>query len=115
MTVAIATPAPALSGLKSHHRALLAKIPDPGQSAWELSHLHPIPRLTAGQVLIKTTHVALNPFDWQGVAFKYGIGPEARVMGRDGVGRVVEVGSGVQRFKVGDRVSRCQVIEYIAN
>ncbi|KAK6903343.1 hypothetical protein I203_108608 [Kwoniella mangroviensis CBS 8507] len=89
------------------HRALLARIPPKGQSPWQLSHSHSIPALKEHEVLIKTSYVALNPFDWQGVAFKYGIGEEAKVMGRDGAGEIVGVGEAVERFKIRDRVWFC--------
>ncbi|OCF31040.1 hypothetical protein I316_07311 [Kwoniella heveanensis BCC8398] len=97
-----------LARKRSVHRALTAKIPaEKGQSAWELSHSRPHPNLGDNQVLIETSYVALNPFDWQGVAFKYGIGEEAKVMGRDGAGVIVDVGKEVKRFKQGDRVWFC--------
>ncbi|WVW82662.1 hypothetical protein I302_104673 [Kwoniella bestiolae CBS 10118] len=92
---------------RSVHRALLARIPPKGQSPWQLSHSHSLPTLGDHQVLIKTSYVALNPFDWQGVASKYGIGEEAKVMGRDGAGEIVGVGSEVKVFKPGDRVWFC--------
>ncbi|WWD00982.1 hypothetical protein V866_007920 [Kwoniella sp. B9012] len=105
------TPVHASTSHHSHprrsHRALLARIPPKGQSPWQLSHSHSIPALKEHEVLIKTSYVALNPFDWQGVAFKYGIGEEAKVMGRDGAGEIVGVGIAVKRFKLGDRVWFC--------
>lgn len=88
-----------------YQRALLARIPPPGQSEWVLAHRHPTPALGHGEILIRTTHVALNPFDWQGVAFKFNLGCEAKVMGRDGAGEVIDVGKGVIRFQRGERVS----------
>ena len=89
-----------------HHRALLARLPAPGEkTAWQLVHAHPVPSLKHDQVRIRTTYVALNPYDWQGVEFKFGIGEEAKVMGRDGAGIVVDVGAGVTDFQIGDRVS----------
>jgi NADPH:quinone reductase-like Zn-dependent oxidoreductase len=87
------------------HRALLAQVAPPGQSAWRLQD-HKEHILLPGQVRIKTTFVGLNPYDWQGVEFRFAIGEEPRVMGRDGAGVVVEVGSAVKRFKAGDRVGR---------
>ncbi|WVF71762.1 hypothetical protein IAT40_006570 [Kwoniella sp. CBS 6097] len=102
------TTANELARKRSVHRALTAKIPvEKGESAWELSHSRPHPTLGDNQVLIETSYVALNPFDWQGVAFKYGIGEEAKVMGRDGAGVISDVGKEVTRFKLGDRVWFC--------
>jgi D-arabinose 1-dehydrogenase-like Zn-dependent alcohol dehydrogenase len=88
------------------HRALLARVPLQGQPAWQLVYAHPVPALGEGQVLIKTSHVGLNPFDWQCLEYGLGVGPEGKVMGRDGAGVVVGAGSGVHQFGVGDRVSR---------
>lgn len=91
--------------------ALLASLPvaDPETeakpSAWELRDNHPVPTPGEGKVLVRNLYVGLNPFDWQGVDYKFGIGKEAKVMGRDGSGKVVQVGEGVDRFKAGDRVS----------
>ncbi|WWC69068.1 uncharacterized protein I206_103004 [Kwoniella pini CBS 10737] len=89
------------------HRALLARIPPKGQSAWQLSNSHTLPAYEDHQILIKTSYVALNPFDWQGVAFKYAIGEEAKVMGRDGAGEIVGLGKAVKNFQLGDRVWFC--------
>lgn len=68
-----------------------------------------------GQVVIKTAAVAINPFDW---VLQY-IGPVLAghlaypfILGSDVAGKVVEVGPGVDRFKVGDRV--CGIASAIA-
>lgn len=105
MTLALSAPVDLFGSQKAHHRALLARLAPHGQSTWQIAETHPTPTLGPGQVLVHTTHVALNPFDWQGVAFRYNVGPEAKVMGRDGSGVVVSIGDGVTRFKSGDRVS----------
>ena len=105
---------PEIESRHGYHRALLARLPLPGQSAWQFTNTHPIPTLNSGQLRIKTTHVALNPFDWQMIAYKFGMGPEAKVMGRDGSGIVVEVGSKVGRFRAGDRVSKISMSKLTA-
>lgn len=92
--------------IPAFHRALLAQIPKDDLKAWSLVTAYPVPSLGPDQVLIKTSHVGLNPYDWQGVAFRFAIGPEAKVMGRDGAGVVVAKGSDVTRYDVGDRVGR---------
>jgi len=56
------------------------------------------------QILVKNAAIAINPIDWklQELAvypLKY-----PTILGQDVAGEVVEVGSGVNRFKVGDRV-----------
>ena len=60
-----------------------------------------------GQVVVKNGAVAINPIDWQ----KQMIGDLLLgyikypfILGGDVAGTVVEVGPGVQRFRVGDRV-----------
>ncbi|GFG19311.1 zinc-binding alcohol dehydrogenase domain-containing protein cipB [Aspergillus udagawae] len=60
-----------------------------------------------GQVVVKNTAVAINPFDW---VLQF-IGPAVAgyikypfVFGTDVAGEVVEVGPDVERFRVGDRV-----------
>lgn len=90
--------------MRSQHRALLALIAPHGQPVWQLAHSRPCPNLQPGHVVIRTTHVALNPFDWQAVTYKFGVDSEAKVMGRDGAGVVVGVGKNVTRFQPGDRV-----------
>jgi NADPH:quinone reductase-like Zn-dependent oxidoreductase len=60
-----------------------------------------------GQVVVKNTAVAINPFDW---VLQF-IGPAIAsyikypfIVGTDIAGEVVEVGPDVDRFRVGDRV-----------
>lgn len=60
-----------------------------------------------GQVVVKNTAVAINPFDW---VLQF-IGPALAgyikypfILGTDVAGEVVEVGPDVERFRVGDRV-----------
>lgn len=67
----------------------------------------PYTRPSLGQVVIKNTAVAINPFDW---VLQY-IGPVLAgyikypfIFGTDVAGEVVEVGPDVERFRVGDRV-----------
>ena len=86
-------------------RALLTRLPENGASAWSYTQHHPVPVPAPTQVLVKTSHVGLNPFDWQAVSYKFGLTKVAKVTGRDGSGVVVQVGSDVKEFKAGDRVS----------
>ena len=68
-----------------------------------------IERPTPGptEVLIKTAAAGINPVDWK-VRRNGGLTPLAPnqpdILGWDVAGEVVEVGAGVTRFKVGDRV-----------
>ena len=62
---------------------------------------------SADQIVIRNRAVAMNPLEWiiqvEGNLF-YGWLDYPTVLGSDTAGEVVEVGSGVTRFKVGDRV-----------
>jgi len=63
-----------------------------------------------GEIVIRNRAVAINPVDWAIATLPF-IGPRVvpwlkrpAVLGEDLAGEVVEVGAGVTRFKVGDRV-----------
>ncbi|KAH8690262.1 zinc-binding oxidoreductase CipB [Talaromyces proteolyticus] len=67
----------------------------------------PYPSPEANQIVIKNAAVAINPMDWMlqlvgFLAFSWLKYPN--IFGADMAGEVVEVGSGVKRFAVGDRV-----------
>jgi NADPH:quinone reductase-like Zn-dependent oxidoreductase len=64
---------------------------------------------TAGdhEIVVKNSAVAINPLDWLTIAVGDILLPWTRypfILGSDLAGEVVEVGRGVTRFKVGDRV-----------
>lgn len=61
-----------------------------------------IPSPSPSQVLIHTHAVALNPSDW--LAWEHFARPGAG-LGFDFAGEVVEIGSGSDRWKIGDRVA----------
>ncbi|KAH6654788.1 chaperonin 10-like protein [Truncatella angustata] len=68
----------------------------------------PYPELKENGVIVRTRAVALNPVDWAQQA----LGPEVftwlkfpAILGYDVAGEVVDVGSDITRFKVGDRVA----------
>ena len=67
----------------------------------------PYPSPSADQIVIRNRAVAMNPLEWiiqvEGNLF-YGWLDYPTVLGSDTAGEVVEVGSGVTRFRVGDRV-----------
>jgi NADPH:quinone reductase-like Zn-dependent oxidoreductase len=67
----------------------------------------PYPRPADDQIVIRNRAVAINPLDWiiqvEG-SFMYGWLKYPTVLGSDTAGEVVEVGSAVTRFRVGDRV-----------
>ena len=69
-----------------------------------------IERPTPGptEVLIKTAAAGINPVDWKirenGDVFGTFAGEAQMILGWDVAGEVVEMGAGVTRFSVGDRV-----------
>jgi hypothetical protein len=76
--------------------------------AWfQLSRAANIPALGDDQILVRTTHVALNAYDWASS------GHANHVIGRDGVGSVIAIGKAVRRLQVGQRVSLG--LPYISN
>lgn len=90
--------------------ALTARLPDDDSTAssdiWDLQYQRPIPTIDKDEVLVKTSYVALNPYDWKGVKHRFALTGEKRVMGRDGSGVVWQTGSDVKRLRRGDRVSK---------
>lgn len=66
----------------------------------------PYPRPREGEVVVRNHAVAVNPLDWilQDVALVFPWIKYPFVLGADLAGEVVEVGPGVTRFAVGDRV-----------
>ena len=67
----------------------------------------PDPRPGPGQILVRMHAASLNYRDQMIIVGRYMGGPIARdtVPISDGAGEVVEIGSGVTRFKVGDRIA----------
>ncbi len=64
----------------------------------------PSPRPAAGQVLIETRAVGVNPADWKIVGMGMPDWQFPKVAGLDAAGVVVELGDGVEGLAVGDRV-----------
>lgn len=67
-----------------------------------------MPSARRGEIVVRVRAVAINPLDWviQGVGqvtYRWLRGPA--VLGTDVAGEVVEVGPGVTRFAIGDRVA----------
>lgn len=59
-----------------------------------------------GDILIKTSAVAISLFDTYTVDRAFLVNAYPFILGFNGAGTVVKVGTGVHDFKVGDRVSR---------
>ncbi|MEU9122532.1 NADP-dependent oxidoreductase [Streptomyces sp. NPDC048506] len=67
----------------------------------------PQPEPGPGEVLVRLAAAGLNPVDWKLADGAFGDAVKASfplVMGTDGAGEVLAVGSGVRRFTVGDSV-----------
>ncbi len=99
MTQVLSAQLPLTTSLPSHHRALYAL-----QASESVSRLSAaaIPYLGVDQIIVRTSHVALNTYDWQ----TFGSDESSdKILGRDGVGRVIAIGEHVRRLAVGDRVS----------
>ncbi|RLV95286.1 Uncharacterized protein JA1_001301 [Spathaspora sp. JA1] len=62
-----------------------------------------LPAIKPYQLLIKSEAFAVNPTDWKHIL--YGLGKANNIIGSDVSGVVVEVGSEVEGFKVGDYVN----------
>ena len=69
---------------------------------------HPLPRISSEkQIKVKTLDVGICGTDREICTFVYGEPPNGDdhlVLGHESLGRIVEVGSSVTRFKVGDLV-----------
>lgn len=68
---------------------------------YRLSTAVEVPKLKPGTMLCKVRAVALNPADWKMIEFS---ATQDSIGGNDFAGEVVRVGSGVKRFKEGDRI-----------
>ena len=90
------------------------------QDDWGMDHLQvatrPDPKPGPGEVVLRMKAAALNYRDLVVPNRGYGsyTGNLPLIVGSDGVGEVVEVGAGVTRVKVGDRVCPCFKQAWIA-
>ncbi|KAK3678416.1 hypothetical protein LTR78_001713 [Recurvomyces mirabilis] len=64
-----------------------------------------MPKAEADDIVIKVFATAINPVDWKIQDSGYFVQTWPMIIGEDAAGEVVEVGSSVQRFKKGDRVT----------
>lgn len=86
-----------------HHDAAVLAAPRARLSVERM----PTPDPAAREVVVRVRAVAINPIDWviQGTgSVTYRWLPTPAVLGSDVAGEVVAIGSGVTRFRVGDRV-----------
>ena len=64
----------------------------------------PMPSAGPGEIVIRSRSVAINPLDWHMQDWGVFIKQWPSIFGCDVAGEVHEVGSGVDKFKPGDRV-----------
>lgn len=65
---------------------------------------HPVPELLENDILIQNKAIGLNPIDWKGKKFGFGIYHFPWINGRESSGVVVDAGPRTSQFLVGDRV-----------
>ncbi|PYH98119.1 oxidoreductase [Aspergillus ellipticus CBS 707.79] len=66
---------------------------------------HAIPTISkSDEILVKIQAIGLNPVDWKGPAYNFGIPSLPWINGRDLAGTVVQVNDPSSRVRVGDRV-----------
>lgn len=65
---------------------------------------YPVPELHENDILVRNRAIGLNPIDWKGKKFGFGIYHFPWINGRESSGVVVDVGKGAIQFKPGDRV-----------
>jgi len=63
-----------------------------------------MPIAGTGEIIVKNAAIAINPIDWHQQDVGIFVQRFPAIIGCDVAGEVYEVGSGVSRFKSGDRV-----------
>ncbi|KAJ5547973.1 Polyketide synthase enoylreductase [Penicillium frequentans] len=90
------------SSLEAKQRVLLLKA---AREQYTLVDDHHVPSiLHPGEVLVKVLAIGLNPIDWKGPAFNFGIPSLPWINGRDLAGLVLQVPNESSRLRVGDIV-----------
>ncbi len=69
-----------------------------------IDHNYPIPELGDYEILIENKYIGLNPVDWKGKKYKFGIYSFPWIQGRESSGIVQEIGSKVSNLTKGDKV-----------
>jgi hypothetical protein len=64
----------------------------------------PMPTAGPGEIIVKNAAIAINPIDWHQQDAGIFVQQFPAIIGCDVAGEVHEIGSGVERFKKGDRV-----------
>lgn len=72
---------------------------------YKLASGHELPRLeTDNEVLVRTIAIGLNPVDWKGPDYNFGLPSLPWINGRDFAGVVVKASRKLQRLRIGDIV-----------
>lgn len=65
----------------------------------------PVPKLSEYEILVENKSVGLNPIDWKGKKYRFGIYHFPWLNGRESSGKVVKKGAKVDGLKCGDRIA----------
>ena len=65
---------------------------------------YPIPELQPYEILVNNKAIGLNPIDWKGKKYGFGIYHFPWINGRESSGDVVKLGDQVDKFSIGDKV-----------
>ncbi|ODQ58000.1 hypothetical protein WICANDRAFT_24037, partial [Wickerhamomyces anomalus NRRL Y-366-8] len=69
-----------------------------------IDYNYPIPELGEYEILIENKYIGLNPVDWKGKKYKFGIYSFPWIQGRESSGIVQKIGSKVSNLTKGDKV-----------
>ncbi|OQD75473.1 hypothetical protein PENDEC_c007G03598 [Penicillium decumbens] len=93
---------PVSEALETRQKVLLLK---GAREQYTLVDDHTVPSiLHPGEILLKVLAIGLNPVDWKGPAFNFGIPSLPWINGRDLAGVVLQVPNNSSRLRVGDIV-----------
>ena len=86
---------------KTQSSLLIINLKDP----LKLIHSHPIPELKSHDILVRNRAVGINPIDWKGKRYGFGIYHFPWINGRESSGDIVQKGYSVGgEFDIGDKV-----------
>ncbi|KAH3678569.1 hypothetical protein WICMUC_001378 [Wickerhamomyces mucosus] len=71
---------------------------------FQIEKSYPIPDLNEHEVLVENKFIGLNPIDWKGHKYRFGVYSFPWIQGRESSGIVSKVGSKVENLNKGDKV-----------